>query len=101
MSGSWQARKIASTSSGRCGRRTSRSVRTTSVVRSTAERSRLTGPSSGVAEDPVHRDLEDDARGVLPWLLVPAGVALHGIGDGVGVVAHYRRPLEGCPAPAV
>ena len=41
---------------------------------------------SGVAQDPVDRDLDGHARRVLPRLPVPAGVALDGVGD--------RRPAS-------
>ena len=73
ISGSWQARNTASTSSGRKGRSTSRSVRTISVVRSSRQSmSTVTAPWSGVAQDPVDRDLQDDAGRVHARLPVAA-----------------------------
>src|SRR4051812_22754153 len=62
---------------------------------------RSTDPWSLVAQDPVDRYLEDDARRVLPRLPVPLGVARLGVPDRGGVVPYDRRPLEGGPPASV
>src|SRR5688572_3898483 len=84
MPSSWQARNTSSTSAGRYGRSTSRSVRTTSVVRSTSARSMAM--ALRVAEDAVDGDLDDHPRRVHPGLAVALGVAALGLADGLVVV---------------
>src|SRR4051794_12404648 len=121
FSGSWHARYTASMSSFRMGRRSRRSVRTVSVVRSTSVRSRAMPHRAGtraaaasgypgagsvvsrrilpsdVAEDPVDGDLDDHPRRVGARLAVALGVAALGLGDRLVLVADHRTALEGQP----